>query len=830
MAARTKRHTRRFQPVPRQRHWQLVLALVPILAVGLALAAVASYHAAAGVLRQQTMQQLHALRVNAAREIERHFSRLESHVVGVAHDPSTLLALKQLGDATTELENDPRTEPARLRPQMERLKKFLEGYFRDELNEKSLDLRSLLLPQRSAVWLQAEYLARGVDPQAQAAIPEGGDASSYGRSHAMWDPVFRNMMDRFGFEDVYLVDSSSGRVVYSARKRPDFQTSLIDGPYAASPVGGLFRELRQSANAPRYRITDFAPYLPAHGAPAAFAGVPILDNGRVVGALVVQLSSETLTHLLSADGQWSQIGLGASGEIYLIGRGDRDSRMRSASRFGPVATTVARDGTTVLRQRVESQATSVTSREAEHEGEYISYRGVPVLGSAGWLPHLDGLNWTLIAEIGSAEALYPLRQLLTRTAWIAGLSFAGILAMLIGFVAAVDGWRRGSVGTEAGDSAVRTDDYQRRLEADLRPVVAAAAAALRGDLSQQLTANGSVLGDLPHTLNHLWRSTSALVGHVQSTSTSAIDSATQIQTAAHQLSKDAERHTTALNDATLLLREIRSHLDALAADTSVASHAEQSTAASARQSAESVAHVVAGIEELQQHTRTLTMKMKRLGERSMEISTITGTIQDITAQANMLALNATIEAARAGEHGLGFKTVANDVRKLAARTEAAAKDMADLVATLHSEAADAVDCIEQHSEEIERHTALVTDASHALVRCRTAFEQDAGRLAAIAAGSGGRTQAAEKMDEIMLAIAAFVRRVHVLSEQSVHNSAALLSMLSALNSWAHTFRVHPSNGASGASSAGADLIEFPPREAVEDERSVGLRLGVSTDA
>ena len=776
MAARAERSTRRFRLVPRQRHWQLVLAIVPLLTVVLALAAVASYHAAAGVLRQQTLQQLRSLRVNAARAIAHHFSSIESHVVSMAHDPSTLSALKQLGDATTELDDDPLTEPAKLRPQMENLKQFLEGYFRDELSEKSLDLRSLLLPQRSAVWLQAMYLPRSVDPQTQAAMPDPGDASVYTRSHAMWDPVIRNMMDPYGFEDVYLVDSSSGRVVYSARKRPDFQTSLVDGPYAASPVGVLFRELRQSANAPRYRITDFAPYPPAHGAPAAFAGMPILDNGRLVGALVVELSSEPLTHLLSADGQWSQIGLGDSGEIYLIGRGDDDSRMRSASRFSPVATvalTGARDATAVLRQRVESQASSVTSHDNEHEGEYISYRGVPVFGSAGRLPDLNGLNWTLVAEIGSAEALYPLRQLRTRTAWIAGLSFAGILALLIGVIAAA-GSRPGSVGAVAIDS-------------------------------------------------------DGLVGHVRSTSACAIDSATQIQTAARQLSKDAVRHTIELTDANLLLRALRSHLDAVAADTSVVSRTEQSTAAAARQSTESVAHVVAGIEELQQHTRALTMKMKRLGERSMEISTITGTVQEITAQANMLALNATIEAARAGEHGLGFKTVANDVRKLAARTEAAAKDMADVVATLHSEAADAIDCIEQHSEEIERHTSLVTDASHALMRCRTAFEQDAGRLAAIAVASAGRARAAEKMDDALLGIAAFVRRVHVLSEQSVHSSATLLSLLSALNDWAQTFRVHPSNGTSRASSDGADLIELSPRDALDDGRSVGLRLGVSTD-
>lgn len=171
----------------------------------------------------------------------------------------------------------------------------------------------------------------------------------------------------------------------------------------------------------------------------------------------------------------------------------------------------------------------------------------------------------------------------------------------------------------------------------------------------------------------------------------------QMQSAANDLSKRTEQQAASVEETAAALDEITQTV----ADSSRRADEAGHLVESARLSAESSAKVV----------REAIGAMDAIEGSSREISNIIGVIDNIAFQTNLLALNAGVEAARAGDAGKGFAVVAQEVRELAQRSAAAAKEIKTLINTSGDQVRAGVGLVGETGRALEKISVQVNEIS-----------------------------------------------------------------------------------------------------------------------
>jgi methyl-accepting chemotaxis protein len=301
----------------------------------------------------------------------------------------------------------------------------------------------------------------------------------------------------------------------------------------------------------------------------------------------------------------------------------------------------------------------------------------------------------------------------------------------------------------------------------VRHAVKVARTVASGDLASQIEVrSGDEVGQLSAALKDMNESLATIVADVRGGTATIERASAEIAEGNQDLSRRTESQASALQETAASMEQLLGTVRQNADNARQANQLVLSATAVAGRGGNAVEQVVS--------------KMDAINAASRKVVDIIGVIDGIAFQTNILALNAAVEAARAGEQGRGFAVVAGEVRTLAQRSAAAARQIKTLIA--------------ESAGEVDAGARLADEAGRTMADVVAGVRRVADIMGEISAASAEQVAGIEQVNTAISDMDRSTQQNAALVEQAAAAAAAMREQARQLSTAVGVFRVASSNG------------------------------------
>ncbi|MEM9166563.1 MAG: methyl-accepting chemotaxis protein [Planctomycetota bacterium] len=311
-----------------------------------------------------------------------------------------------------------------------------------------------------------------------------------------------------------------------------------------------------------------------------------------------------------------------------------------------------------------------------------------------------------------------------------------------------------------------------------------------GDLTARIEfSSKDELGVLAGSFNTFVHKIHELVSEVHGSAENVAAAATEISASAEQIAVGLNQQSDQTAQCASAAQQMLASVNEVGDSSTRAAGSAEESGIKANEGGDIVRRTVDEMNAIAGDVNQSAGSIRDLGRLGDQIGEVIQVINDIADQTNLLALNAAIEAARAGEHGRGFAVVADEVRKLAERTQQATEEVGRSIQSIQSGTSGAVTAIEASAKRVDHGVELANNAGIALNEIMSSSNSVGDMVNQITATIGQQSAASEQVSRSIEQIRMIIAESTDGASQAAHAASDLSQRAESLRALVGRFKI-----------------------------------------